>query len=178
MARDAATLGLVRFARIAAIRGADCQTLARFTTGEPALLDCAQGEGRALVLASDLDSRWNDFPVHATFVPFLHEALRYLSGNRGRADSYVVGNAPAGVAATPGIVALTDVAGQPPRRIAINVDASESDPARLSPEEFLAAVTHLEAGRQAPLALEARQQEERQNLWRYVILLMIASARR
>jgi hypothetical protein len=172
---DAATLGLVRFTRLAAIRGPDCQTLARFTTGEPALLDCAQGEGRALVLASDLDSRWNDFPVHATFVPFLHEALRYLSGNRGRADSYLVGNTPAGVAAVPGIVALPGVAGQPPRRIAINVDASESDPARLSPEDFLAAVTPLEAGRQGPLSLEARQQEERQNLWRYAILLMIGA---
>ena len=103
---DAATLGLVRFARIAAIRGSDCQTLARFTTGEPALLDCAQGEGRALVFASDLDTRWNDFPVRATFVPFLHEALRYLSGNRGRTDSYVVGNTPAGVADAPGIVEL------------------------------------------------------------------------
>ena len=118
------------------------------------------------------------FPLHATFVPFLHEALRYLSGNRGRADAYVVGNAPAGVAATPGIAEVTAAAGRPARRIAINVDASESDPARLSPEDFLAAVTHLEAGRQEPLSLEARQQEERQNLWRYVILIDDRSARR
>jgi hypothetical protein len=170
---DAATLGLVKFARIAALRGADCQTLARFTTGEAALLDCGQGEGRALVLASDLDTRWNDFPVRATFVPFLHEALRYLSGSRGRSDSYVIGNVPAGLPATPGIAEVTDVAGQPARRVAINLDASESDPARLSPEEFLAAVTPVAAGRQQPLNLEARQQEERQNLWRYAILLTI-----
>jgi hypothetical protein len=172
---DAATLGLVRFARIAAIRGTDCQTLARFTTGEAALLDCAQGEGRALVLASDLDTRWNDFPVHATFVPFLHEALRYLSGNRGHADAYVVGSTPAGIAATPGIAEVAEAAGRAMRRIAINVDASESDPARLSPEDFLAAVTHLEAGGQEPLSLEARQQEERQNLWRYVILMVMGA---
>jgi hypothetical protein len=172
---DAATLGLVRFAKIAAIRGGDCQTLARFTTGEPALLDCAQGDGRTLVFASDLDTHWNDFPVRATFVPFLHEALRYLSGGRGRADSYVVGNVPAGVPATPGIAEVTDVAGQPARRVAINIDASESDPARLSPEEFLAAVTPLEGGRRGPISPEARQQEERQNLWRYAILLMIAA---
>jgi hypothetical protein len=67
------------------------------------------------------------------------------------------------------------VAGRPPRRIAINVDPSESDPARLSPEDFLAAVTPLESRRQGPLSLEARQQEERQNLWRYMILVMIAA---
>ena len=65
---------------------AGCQTLARFTTGETALLDCPSGEGRALVLASDLDNRWNDFPLHATFVPFLHEAVRYLASARAHAS--------------------------------------------------------------------------------------------
>jgi hypothetical protein len=63
----------------------------------------------------------------------------------------------------------------PARRIAINVDARESDPARLSQEDFVAAVTHLEVAGPGPLRLEARQQEERQNLWRYVILLMLAA---
>src|SRR5262249_32311618 len=66
-----ATLGLVTFRNTSRIDGMNCQTLARFTTGEAALLDCVAGEGRALVLASDLDNRWNDFPLHATFVPFL-----------------------------------------------------------------------------------------------------------
>src|SRR5260221_72950 len=108
---DAATLGLVRFTHLAAIRGSDCQTLARFTTGEPALLDCAQGEGRALVLGSDLDSRWNDFPVHATFVPFLHEALRYLSGSGGRGGSYLVGKKTPGGGAPPGVTGVAGPAG-------------------------------------------------------------------
>src|SRR5207244_158870 len=64
-----ATLGLVTFQTAARIDGSACQTLARFTTGDTALLECPAGEGRGLVLASDLDNRWNDFPVHATFVP-------------------------------------------------------------------------------------------------------------
>src|SRR5262249_43381504 len=43
------TLGLVRFDRIARIAGSGCQTLARFTTGDPAFLECPAGDGRALV---------------------------------------------------------------------------------------------------------------------------------
>ena len=71
---NAATLGLVKFQTVARIGGRDCQTIARFTTGEPALIDCAAGDGRALVLASELNNRWNDFPLHPTFVAFVHEA--------------------------------------------------------------------------------------------------------
>ncbi len=48
-----ATLGLVVFRHLAHIEGAACQTIARFTTGEAAVLNCEVGEGRAIVLASD-----------------------------------------------------------------------------------------------------------------------------
>ena len=62
-------------------------------------IECPSGDGRALVLASDLDNRWNDFPLHATFVPFLHEVVRYLASARAHASDYFVGDAPAGVQA-------------------------------------------------------------------------------
>ena len=84
-AGNPASLGLVTFQNAARIGGASCQTLARFTTGDTALIDCPAGEGRALVMASDLDNRWNDFPLHATFVPFVHEAVRYLASGRAHA---------------------------------------------------------------------------------------------
>ena len=103
-AGNAATLGLVTFQNASRIGGTGCQTLARFTTGETALLECPSGDGRALVLASDLDNRWNDFPLHATFVPFLHEVVRYLASARAHASEYLVGDAPAGVKRAPGIV--------------------------------------------------------------------------
>src|SRR5579872_434488 len=131
-AAGAATLGLVTFQTVARIGGDSCQTLARFTTGETALVDCPAGDGRALVLASDLDNRWNDFPVHATFVPFLHETVRYLSSAAARASEYLVADAPAGVRRSPGVVALGAPGGArpgaAPRRIAVNVDAREGDP--------------------------------------------------
>jgi hypothetical protein len=121
---NAATLGLVKFHSVARIAGSGCQTLARFTTGETALLDCAAGEGRAVVIASDLNDRWNDFPLHATFVPFLHEAVRYWRAE-GRAWATIVSEVPAGVAPTPGIATIPDPragAASRPRRVAVNVD--------------------------------------------------------
>jgi hypothetical protein len=128
-----------------------------------------------LVLASDLDSRWNDFPLHATFVPFLHEAMGYLAAGRGRTSSYVVGSVPAGVPDVPGFGTLPAGRDGAGRLVAVNVDARESDPARLTPDEFQAAVTPLQEAAAQDERLEVRTQEERQNLWRYAILLMAAA---
>ncbi len=69
---------------------------------------------------------------------------------------------------------MADKASGAERRVAVNVDARESDPARLTPDEFQAAVTPLKDAAVAEQRREARQQEERQNLWKYAILLMIA----
>ena len=174
---SAATLGLVKFQMVARIGGADCQTLARFTSGEPALADCAAGDGRAMVLASDLNNKWNDFPLHPTFVAFLHEAVRYLSSARPQAGEYLVGDAPAGTPRTPGIVTISDnAAASSPwrRRVAINVDPREGDPARISAEDFQSAVMRLKDAGASEARAEAKQQEDRQHLWRDVLVLMIA----
>jgi hypothetical protein len=169
----AATLGLVRFHTVPHIEGAGCQAIARFTTGETALLDCSAGDGRALVLASDLNNRWSDFPLHATFVPFLHEAIRYLASGRTQERDYLIGDAPAGIPPTPGIAAIR---GPAPRfrQVAVNVDPRESDPARLSVVDFEAAVTRLKEAGAIESTVEARQQEDRQHLWRYALGFMIA----
>ena len=139
----AASLGLVRFERAAAISAAGCQTLAKFTSGDAAVIDCGIGEGHALVVSSDLNNRWNDFPLHASFLPFMHETVRYLSSARAQATEYLVGEAPAGASPVPGIVTL-GVAGAPgSRRAVINVDPGESEPARISPDEFGSAIARL-----------------------------------
>jgi hypothetical protein len=173
------TLGLVQFQQVARIAGAGCQVLARFTTGESALIDCTAGDGRALVLASDLNDRWNDFPLHATYVPFLHEAVKYLSSARPHGSEYFVGEAPGGVPQTPGVASLpAEGAGRVPRRIAVNVDPRESDPARMSVADFQSAVTRLKEEGASDARVEARQQEDRQHLWQYVLalaLLMLAA---
>ena len=189
-AANAATLGLVKFRNAARISGTGCQTIARFTTGDTAVIDCAAGDGRALVIASDLDNRWNDFPLHATFVPFLHETVQYLASARSHASEYVVADAPRGAPRRPGIATIADgtrsgaaprpfdmAQGRPERvearSVAINVDPRESDPARLTLDEFQAAVTRLKPGAGTEERIEARQQEDRQHLWQYAIALML-----
>jgi hypothetical protein len=170
----ASSLGLVTFTRIASVRAPGCQTLARFTSGENALVECAAGEGRALVLASDLNAIWNDFPRRPTFVPFLQEAVRYLSGAGPRVGEYLVGFTPRGLAGTPGIATLAASDGTS-RRVAVNIDPVEANPARLTPQEFQAAVTRLHDQARVEGRMEDRQREESQHLWQWVLGAMLAA---
>ena len=166
-------LGLAAFRRVSHVEASACQTLARFSTGEPALVDCAAGEGRAIVLASDLDNQWNDLPMHASFVPFLHEVLQYVAGGRPSADQYLVGDVPAGTPPVPGIVTRTAArAGESPV-LAVNVDPRESDPARLTAEEFQKTVAHVRDTGGPGARLATTREEDRQQLWRVALALMI-----
>jgi hypothetical protein len=169
---DVPTLALVQFQMVSRISGDGCQTVARFTSGEAALFDCLSGDGRALVLASDLNNAWNNFPLHPTFVPFVQESIRYAASARSRAGEYVIGDVPPGVPARPGIASLADASGRV-RRVAVNVDPRESDPARISADEFQSAVTRLKETGVTEARVEAGQQEERQRLWQYAIGLML-----
>jgi hypothetical protein len=173
-AGNSGSLGLVSFQQAARIAGNACQTLARFTTGDVALVECPAGDGRALLLASDLDNRWNDFPLHATFVPFLHEVVRYVASARSHASEYLVADLPAGARNTPGMATISDgKPGSPARRIAVNVDARESNPARMSVEDFQSAVTHLQDAEVPRAVVEAREQEDSQHLWQFLIAAMV-----
>ena len=66
----------------------------------------------------------------------------------------------------------TDPAGQQ-TRVAVNVDPRESDPARLSADDFQAVVTRLKDAGASEARIEARQQEEQQHLWQYAVILML-----
>jgi hypothetical protein len=169
-----ATLGLVRFQRTAHLDGPGCQTLARFTTGDKALIECAVGEGHALVLASDVENRWNDFPLHASFLPFVHESVRYLASGRSGDGDYVIANTPAGIPKHPGVhqIAATKPS-QPGRTVVVNVDSREMDNSRISADEFQAAVAHLRDTSANAGRVEARQLEDDQHLWQYALALMV-----
>ena len=174
---EVASLGLVTFRSAARIGGSTCQTLARFTSGDAALVDCASGSGRAVVVASDLNNQWNDFPLRASFVPFVHETVRYLSTSSERAGEYVVGEVPDGVPPVPGVVTAPAArrSGAPARKIVVNVDTRESDPSRISADEFQAAVTHLKDAGATGARADAIEQESGQQLWQFLLGLMIAT---
>jgi hypothetical protein len=58
--------------------------------------------------------------------------------------------------------------------VAVNVDPAESDPSRLTADDFQTAVSRLQDGAEVEQHVEARQREEGQHLWQYVLALMIA----
>jgi len=72
------------------------------------------------------------------------------------------------------VVPFTPVQGAAPRLVAVNVDPAEADPTRLTAEEFQTAVSRLQDGAEVEQHVEARQREESQHLWQYVLAVMIA----
>lgn len=166
------TLADATFARTAAIRpSGSAEIIARYTDGTAALVEDSAAGGRVLVFASDLNKRWNDFPVQSAFVPFVHETLRYLASSRSTRAEYLVGELPGADGATPGAVTLAPSA----RRVAVNVDPRESDPARITAEAFRSGISRLNAAAAMQARAQAREREDSQRLWQYGLLLMIVS---
>jgi hypothetical protein len=165
----AANLGQVRFSRTWRVRGEGWEVAARFTDGSPALLERREGEGRIVLFASDLERRWNDFPLHPTFVPFAMEAVRYVARPVDERREYVAGQAPAGAGPEPG----SYVIGEDGRRVAVNVDLRESAPGRMTSDEF-AGMLRPGQNPAGQAERQARDLEARQDLWRYGLLLMLA----
>lgn len=181
-------LGHVRFDRSVQIDDAPgAKMLARFSDGKPALLEYQVGSGRVLYFASDLNRQWNDFPLQPSFVPFVQNVLRYLTASVAAPREYLVADTPSGVRREPGIASLRTARGANEgaaaqvRRVAINVDTRESDPARMGAEALIASVARIgnasgAGGTPQNQGLAARiRTEGRQNLWRYGLALMLAS---
>jgi len=69
----------------------DASVLARFDTGEPALVERNAGHGRVLVFASTLDLNWSDLALKPMFLPFVRQVARHLSGFREQPAWLTVG---------------------------------------------------------------------------------------
>lgn len=167
----AGNLAQVRFQRIARIpMRPDDRVLGRFSSGAPALVERRAGGGRLLIFASDVSGRWNDFPRHPTFVPFVHEMMRYLAHERKPPRDFVVADAPRGVPRIPGVILVDRT-----RRIAINVDPRESETARVTTAEFDGTVGRLGQAAAADARNDDRQREDEQRLWQYGLALMMTA---
>jgi hypothetical protein len=68
----------------------DASILARFDEGDPALLERRLEKGRLLLFASSLDPVWTDFPLRNSYLPFLHQAIQYISQDRTTPAAYRV----------------------------------------------------------------------------------------
>jgi hypothetical protein len=67
--------------------------LARLDDGSPALVDRSFGTGRVLLWASDLSNAWNDLAIQPVFLPFLHQATKYLADFQEAPAWYLAGQA-------------------------------------------------------------------------------------
>jgi hypothetical protein len=144
--------------------------LARFSGAGSAVTEEAVERGRLLLFASDLDNRWNRFPLNPAFVPWIVETVRYLTAGRGQRQSYTLPDIPPGAQAAPGVY---ESASMPGVRFAVNPDVRESNPARTSVEEFTGAITRLNRVAAVRAHAAATEQEERQRLWQLTLFVML-----
>jgi hypothetical protein len=70
----------------------DDQVLARYSDGAVALLEKTGQGGKVLVLTTTLDQHWNDLAVQPIFLPFLHQALRYLAAFEAHPQALEIGS--------------------------------------------------------------------------------------
>ena len=86
--------GAVRFfASYAVDAGVGARVIARFADGTPAILEGRSGSGRALLVASDVNTDWSDLALRSAFVPFMHRGVRYLHPSVTIAEGgYLAGN--------------------------------------------------------------------------------------
>jgi hypothetical protein len=84
-------------------------------------------------------------------------------------SNYLVADAPAGVAARPGLAPAGN------RTIAINVDPRESSVERVTPVEFQQLVARASGASQPRMVRLAQQTEGQQNYWRYGLMLMLGA---
>lgn len=174
-AMPAAALGDVVFEQYRAVGDAGRRVLARFSGGPAALLEQPRPRGRLLLFASDLDNRWNRFPLSPAFVPFMVEAGRYLTETDRQPQSWTLPSVPAGVPAEPGVHLSSPEGEAAGRRVAVNVNLEESNPAPMSPDEFLAAVPRVPRTAQPDVVTEARKAEDDQRLWQWGLLVMFVA---
>jgi hypothetical protein len=59
---------------------AGARVLAKLADNDPLLIEQSLGEGRVLTFASTFDGISNDFPLHKSFLPFVAQTGRYLTG--------------------------------------------------------------------------------------------------
>jgi hypothetical protein len=81
----------VKFFQAVRVNPGAARVAARLGDDTPLLLEKQIGEGRVLVFASTFDNISNDFPLHASFVPFIEHTANYLARQEEGPSNYLVG---------------------------------------------------------------------------------------
>lgn len=60
--------------------------------GNPVLIEQSLGAGRCLIVTTALDDRWGSWVLWPSFVPLIHEMVRFVAGGRPEQQALVVGD--------------------------------------------------------------------------------------
>ncbi len=72
----------------------EARILASFDDQNPTLVEKEYGRGRVLCFTSSIDREWTDMPIHAVYLPFLHETIKHLTLTKStQAINYLIGDA-------------------------------------------------------------------------------------
>jgi hypothetical protein len=82
----------VKFYQAVRVNPGKARIAARLGDETPLLLEKQLGEGRVLVFTSTFDNISNDFPLHASFVPFVEHTANYLARQEEGRANYMVGS--------------------------------------------------------------------------------------
>lgn len=82
----------VKFYQAVRVNPGVARVAARLGDDTPLLLEKQLGEGHVLVFASTFDNISNDFPLHASFVPFIEHTANYLARQEEGPSNYRVGS--------------------------------------------------------------------------------------
>lgn len=181
---------------------ADADVLMQFDNTEPALVEKAFGEGRAMLFASSLDLEWNNLALQGLFLPFVHETLRHLvqtevrqrayqvgdniqllaaeetaviAATDSRGDSLALNNNALMAVASPGIYTATIDAVE--SRYAVNVLPEEADFTRVAAATIYDAVINPDTSpiqsREVRTAQMIEELERPQRMWWYILALVM-----
>lgn len=70
----------------------DTAVLARYDDESVALAEREVGRGRVLVLTTTLDPSWNTLALQPGYLPFVHEALKFLASHVATTEAFAVGD--------------------------------------------------------------------------------------
>jgi hypothetical protein len=186
----------VNFYRGVALTGVDAAPLATWDDGNTAIAEVSAGGQHFLACGFDAQRDFTDWPIHASFLPFMHSALLWLSRQENSGADWRVGDTvplagsgtwtridgPGGSEQlqasgsirphSPGLYQFT-TNGQP-HLIAVNLQPEESDLAPYTtPNDLLKLASTAPAravpAQQATLKISREEAENQQRIWWWLL---------